>query len=366
MPRYEFLDSLRGIAIAGVVMTHVGQTISGLPAPVTSFALFGLRGVQLFFMVSALTLCLVSYGKDLDRRVFFIKRYFRIAPMFYLAGAFYLCAPLLSGISWSERGISLLDVTSTYLLLHGFNPHGINNVVPGGWSVASEAMFYAIFPVLILHARRPRTWLIITAATIILSVVNNAIPKLLDVRDPLWADFFHFNFLSNLPSFSAGILLFTILKSRKEAPLSPWLQGGGLLFVGFSVAVIGSLSSQMRGDQILMVPIFGVLVFISAVSAPKLIVNRPLSFLGEISFSIYLVHFAILHMLGDFAWTGWSPLARLISLYGATLAVSSLLAWGCYTWIERPMIKVGRRVSERFKSAQRPMAPDVLRLQSDR
>ena len=70
-------------------------------------------------------------------------------------------------------------------------------------------------------------------------------------------------------------------------------------------------------------------------------------FLGKVSFSVYLVHFAVLKALkapadmvaGHIGWGLTLPL-----LYVATLMVAGGLSWLTYRWIEEPFIALGRRV----------------------
>jgi exopolysaccharide production protein ExoZ len=71
--RLAWIDALRGYAIIGVLAVHVGGVTEGA------------RGVQLFFVASAIAL-LHSWHthKDSVRR-FYTRRLFRIAPMFWLA-----------------------------------------------------------------------------------------------------------------------------------------------------------------------------------------------------------------------------------------------------------------------------------------
>jgi peptidoglycan/LPS O-acetylase OafA/YrhL len=85
------LDSLRGIAILGVVLVHSSRR-HDIPLPIGAHvgqvAFSGQRGVALFFVVSAFTLFLSNDNrKDEHSPVlnFFIRRVFRLAPMFYLA-----------------------------------------------------------------------------------------------------------------------------------------------------------------------------------------------------------------------------------------------------------------------------------------
>jgi len=89
MNRLPFIDALRGLAIFGVFIVHSSQSIDGLPRWLSSLASQGARGVQLFFVISAFTLFLsLSTRRKNEKRPtlnFFIRRFFRIAPLFYAA-----------------------------------------------------------------------------------------------------------------------------------------------------------------------------------------------------------------------------------------------------------------------------------------
>ncbi len=91
--RLEFVDALRGIAALGVVAMHVGRYFPGLPTPVAALAEQGARGVQLFFIVSAFTMFLtLDRRRGRDESVvlgFAARRLCRIAPMYYIAVAYY-------------------------------------------------------------------------------------------------------------------------------------------------------------------------------------------------------------------------------------------------------------------------------------
>src|ERR1700722_18847017 len=108
----------------------------------------GARGVQLFFVVSALTLMLSWHARDDGVGAFYIRRVFRIAPMFWLAIVLYLA---LAGVSFRYNGPQALtwsNVLASAAFLHGFHPETIDGIVPGGWTIANEMTFYILFPLL--------------------------------------------------------------------------------------------------------------------------------------------------------------------------------------------------------------------------
>src|ERR1700733_9049273 len=84
-PRYAYIDALRGYAILLVIAVHSSQYFTNLSPNVTALANQGARGVQLFFVASAMTLTMSWTARHDGPKAFYIRRFFRIAPMFYLS-----------------------------------------------------------------------------------------------------------------------------------------------------------------------------------------------------------------------------------------------------------------------------------------
>jgi len=146
--KLDFVDTLRGYAILGVVAVHSSLGKSNFIG--SSLVGWGAKGVQLFYLMSAFTLML-SFKKNSfqnnDILNFYIRRIFRIIPMFYIAIITWI---FLSSnniyITNDYRYISLGSIFSHFLLLHGLNPNWQDSLVPGGWSVAVESIFYIFCP----------------------------------------------------------------------------------------------------------------------------------------------------------------------------------------------------------------------------
>ena len=155
-PHVRYLDGLRGVAILAVLLIHSEQLIHGLSQPARDLAFYGVRGVQLFFIVSGLTLTMNYVGRPFHLVNFAARRFFRIAPMFYAGILLYLLLNWLTEMPLPTDSATPLDVAATILFLHGWLPSAINTVVPGGWSIAAEAMFYVAFPALLWAARTRR------------------------------------------------------------------------------------------------------------------------------------------------------------------------------------------------------------------
>ena len=94
MARYDFLDALRGIAALGVIMTHTGAIgIHPDSEILKSIAVTGSRGVQLFYVISAFSLYLSLHSRLGERHLikkYFVRRFFRIAPLWWFAIILYM------------------------------------------------------------------------------------------------------------------------------------------------------------------------------------------------------------------------------------------------------------------------------------
>ena len=86
---YDWIDSLRGYAILLVIAVHATQ-VCKLPEVVQTFLNQGARGVQLFFVVSAVTLMMSWRARQDGVLAFYKRRFFRIAPMWWLAIIFWV------------------------------------------------------------------------------------------------------------------------------------------------------------------------------------------------------------------------------------------------------------------------------------
>ena len=162
------LESLRGIAMLLVLVFHLDAQIrapfldhdSRIVAPALAFVRAGHSGVDLFFVLSAFLLSLpflrqAAGGTRVSARRYFERRALRILPLYYVA---VVAATVLSanvpGELW--RGLPYL------LFLNAF-PGVATHLPPYSnvwWSLATEAQFYLLLPLLpfALASRRGRVW----------------------------------------------------------------------------------------------------------------------------------------------------------------------------------------------------------------
>lgn len=196
----------------------------------------GQRGVQLFFVVSAFTL-FMSYDHRREEHQpnlnFFLRRLFRLAPMYYVATAVAcILTPQYAG-PWG-------DVVLSLLFLHGFAPHTIIHGAVGGWSVATEAVFYMCLPLLF------RTIRSLTAAIWLFLITTPALfflCKYLTQRYPSTDYYPFFWFPAEFPVFAMGIVSYYVWKNYIAGPhkgATPKHRGLSCLILVLAASMYGS------------------------------------------------------------------------------------------------------------------------------
>ena len=322
--RLESLDTLRGIAILMVIGFHA--SVAFRPTPLLqSFAKLGNQGVQLFFLISAITMCMMWRQRaDEPQRSarFYIRRFFRIAPLFWMALVFYqlwwrfalqIQTPA-DGPSWTQIGV-------TALFLHGFAPDAINLVVPGGWSIAVEMSFYAVFPVLAVRLSSPSRMLLFAFASyLVLGVAATAWVERVYAPDP---DFVYYSMLTQFPIFPLGIFVYATLTGRERSDMRLLT---AVAFAWLTVAFVGKYVFELNTRPFFWVQVALFAAFIHVVLERRVYL-RPLSVMGTLSYSMYLFHFAIIDVVAmaiPHEWRDGTPM--YLTLFAAVLVLTMVAA----------------------------------------
>jgi peptidoglycan/LPS O-acetylase OafA/YrhL len=367
--KLSFIEALRGFAILGVILTHSTQVTSGLPTWLNNAGMQGARGVQLFFIVSAFTLFYSLYQKyeieSIEVKEFFIRRFFRIAPTFYTA---LICYSFVD-IIYNKLGIGVGDhgnnytfglVFSTLTFTSLLNPEWLFSLVPGGWSISAEMLFYLLVPIFFLYIKNIKGAIFLVITTLSLSFLCKHLMINLEIigDNSLREKYLFYWFPNQLPIFALGIFLFFILKNKLVVPSSSniprkTIMVSNLLIFG-SIAIIALLGVLGGGGKLFPIHfIFGisfvVLAYGLAVNEKHFLVNRLTVFIGKISFSMYLIHFIVLDVVNKVITDSVGkvlPSELTLSLvFVGTLIITVVLSNISYKFVEVPGIKLGRKFS---------------------
>jgi len=336
--RLDHLDALRGWAILGVMIIHCGSHFQ--ESGIGRKTLDGAVGVQLFYTLSALTLFYTGYSQHAGERRwlrnFFIRRFFRIAPMFYLVVLYFY-------VRNSE--VTLPHVLALVTFVNGFIPRYLNALF-GEWSIAIEMTFYALVPLLYRTIKTVDRAIYLTVGALL---VSGLALKWTYAHQPLadayvWHSFRTCWFPNQFPAFTCGIVTFFILQRRLDPKLATPLMAIAV-FMGVAV-YFSEFQALFAFPHHLLYELMFVPLIISLHLAPnRFWVNPLMSYLGRISFSCYLLHSVVREKLYRYALAlALPPLAQFLLLLLALAGVTALLASITYRWVELPGIALGKKL----------------------
>ena len=359
--RFGFLDCLRGFAILGVLSLHSAINANGKFLG-SSFAYAGNYGVQLFFMISAFTIFMtLERSAKIEKKIFtnFItRRLFRILPMFWVGIVIYIFFPGREQYNQVfEINISYYIATAS--LQHGWHPFYINSVVPGGWSIADEGIFYIIAPFLFIWINNwQRAGYFFIFSLFVSAYVTRIYHHLYDsqkiflnVDSDIFNLFLYRYFPAQLPVFALGILTYFVIKG---IPNTFKTKNNGTIILLFSIVFLFNInninSHRLFTIQVWYAIGFMLLILGLAIYPNKFFVNKLTIFLGRISFSFYLLHFCIL-WLSRYLLNTYFPnllhssnMLSFVMLFLTTLLLTSPIAWLTFKFIEQPLIKLGSSI----------------------
>lgn len=325
-----------------VVLFHFTQLTSiVLPDALRFVASDFAKGVYLFFVLSAFAL-LHSTERHLGRpqwgATFFTKRFWRIAPLFYLILFLIVGFQLAGGNAVDPWRVVLNLAFST-----AFSPQ--DGLVPAGWTVGVEMLFYAMFPVLLLTVRSMRAAIVLS----IMATVATCAGRILLFREH--GDWANFMLPSNLCFFAYGILAYRVALSdsqgsrsiRRVAPVVSLLAIAALLALPEDHAL-------RRGAGLVTILwglAFAVLCVWRGVATSRR-GNPAMHYLGERSYSIYLLHPLVIWLMRPRLQGMYELLVGSIGAFGAwmacaavLLAVLLVLCEASYRLVELPGIQLG-------------------------
>lgn len=353
LPYIPRLDSFRAIAALAVIWCHYFDPM--LPSAWRNTAV-GMAGVIFFFVLSGYLITnviLADAGLPPRERLrrFYLRRTFRIFPLYYVA----IALGLAFGIRgfWTSQPWSALYLVDACLILPGCDSTKLGYTAHF-WTLGVEEKFYLLWPLLVIFVPRRRAIVatLLLAATVYGFLIAAFGPYWLPPIEQLsrlweWAP------VAVIPAICAGALLAfaanTGLLARTERVLR-WLL---LLTVPMTLFLSSTLASYaaLLHPALYWVPapvgevlVMSWLIARAALDGPSGASwgGRWLPALGVISYGIYVYHQPIRSFVDTYdpTWTLITP--RVIGV-AATIG----LAWLSYTCMELPLRRIGRGIASR-------------------
>lgn len=374
--RQTYIDAVRGWAIILVIGSHVGSRFPELPYPMRKLADFGWHGVQLFFLASAVTLLMSWHRQKAVGRdrvgAFFLRRFLRIAPLYYLGALLYLVAEPPAG------GFDAPQFARTLAFVNAWRPDWVATttpgwtVVPGGWSIGVEVTFYLLFPVLATLVTTLRRAVLLAAASLALAATANDLgAHWLGGYGRVAADnFLYFWFFNQAPIFALGFVLYFLVTAPRATVIGrPAAYGLIAAILAACIAAAEHPGPVNRfgwegGAPLILVATLAFMAFIYVLArGPETWFTHPaIRRMGVLSFGAYVLHFLFVDEMPawsggliDIHATGYAAIGFAALLWVLAMVATIAAAAAAHRFIEQPAIDLGHRLTAPRRS---PAAQD--------
>ncbi len=291
------LTTTRGVAAIMVVIFHFGWIYFPFNR-FTNFFQHGALAVGYFFILSGFVLYTAHREKSIVYADYIRKRIARIVPVYLFALAFFVCLSYhYSGFSFTPYNIKLIVVHA--LLLQAYIPDYAMNLNIPAWTLSVEMCFYLLFPFFLVILKRNTKFFIVMTIVLYLSsqIIHLHYFPLRHVLSSNIIDTVMFSPLIHINQFLIGMFggyLFGKigLPNRKYG----WLALTMFVIIVFLMAFMPQSLSCHAG---LIAPVFMLFILSLSVSNPRILNIRPLVFIGEISYGIYILQMPVFMWLDN-------------------------------------------------------------------
>ena len=353
----DYIDSMRGIAILMVLTVHSTMffglfNLTGLPYKFDIILSSGKYGVALFFIVSAYTLFRsLDIRKEKGYKNYFIRRFLRIVPLYYVVIVFLFI--FTNGISYYMQDeindITFFNLFSHMLFINGFFINNFNSIIGTEWSVFVEVFFYITLPLLFLI----RKFLIILfIVAVYISHHNDYFVGLFTDNTSLGSIQLFFSPITWYYTFIMGGIIYIYGKNEKIRYFILQNYKAGLLMVIFLYIYVMYSEIKIPFVEHLFISfLLGIFFLINKYKKVSLFNNFILKKIGELSFSLYLLHMPFFIFAKSFGVKYFTlfenQLLNYIIFLSMLMAFVFLLSMLTYKFIEQPFIELGKNYIKR-------------------
>ena len=340
--RIEQLTFTRFIAAVAIVVFHFGKDSRLFSNEYVSFVFSNANiGVSYFFVLSGFVMIIAYRNKTVSFFNYIKNRFARIYPV-------YILAILLFIASQSFASLNKVDLLLNVTMLQSWFIAKAQTINYPGWSLSVELFFYISFPFLLnyLYSKKNlKTITIIILSFWILSqivfhgIVHDAIViPFYSVNDILYHPIMHFNefLIGNL----AGLYFIKRNEFSKKKNYLPQIVVLLLIFLALLKFQIG-----LNFHNGLLAVVFVPLIFLLSSSndvITRFVSKKPFVFLGEISYSIYILQVPIWLFLTDYRMEKYFGFNRELDVtvsFLVRLLILIVFSSLCYLYFEKPLRK---------------------------
>ncbi|MGX1664557.1 acyltransferase family protein [Streptomyces sp. NPDC055366] len=331
-----------------MISPHLREIANGAPNswlytenPLGTLVVEGHTGVALFMVLSGFIFTIGTLGKDIHYGRFLGNRVLRIFPLYI--------ALIILGVGAYKQRADLSAVLQSLIGL-GNLPGSLDlgAVSSMWWAIAVELQFYLLFPLfsrLLTKSGPLALCKLLAAVAVIRTLVWASAAGGINVNSMLY-----YSLAGRIDQFLMGMMAaWFFVHHRKRFQ--------GLLKVGLATALVtGAVWAfnqthsfhEGRASRLLWVDVEGalwalvVLTYVATVSSTGR-VSRGIAKVGEMSFSVYLLHYMVVTMFVSHRWgiepTGRPVVDAFITTVVAVLPITLITAMVTFHGIERPFLR---------------------------
>jgi len=348
----------RGLAALFVLLFHFRDYINGVYSQANLGEILfgpGVSGVDIFFVVSGFII--VYSTRKIESRPaakFIIRRVFRIYPLLFLSVILFV---FVTPTEYSA--IQIIKSLIPYHLDYSQDaPYFGYNVYVPAWTITYEVIFYAVFvsSMLITHQFRAYVCSLIILLIFLYFNTHFSDGVNLDAHDSVSIGYQHFGagffYILSSPmmlEFIFGMMLCEVYERSGDLKGEFFIKASrAYLWFCFGVFMTFWFSWWSFGHGPLKFGLWAVVILPAILFYEKfneIKMSGKISFLGDISYSLYMTHIVVVYALGWYA--DYIPLYKSLSGFAKLFYVSTLciaIAYLCHIAIEKPMHRLSRRI----------------------
>lgn len=350
---FQYIQGLRGIAVLAVFLFHL--EILGL----------GYLGVDIFFVISGFVVfASISKAREANRFsiIEFIRRRIeRLLPALLVAVVFvifishFLQNVIAREVTTMTGLFSLFGLSNIYTQLAStdyFADSSQSNALLHTWSLSVEAQFYLALPILValiqvtrIQAKEFRVFTFLGLLSLALLLIGPMVSQF----QYLGSLTGYYSPLTRAWQFILGACIYLYLKESLAAPLKRLSGEAKIVTVTFLVGFfIFQQESETREISAIAITFLTGLIILAHSSDTKrnlLLDNIFLRYLGDRSYSIYLIHWPAIVFLRILDFSG----PALIAL---SFILTMILASASYNFLEKPFLSAGRETQKPMGSSR--------------
>lgn len=313
---FDSIQALRGITALFIILEHV------------RFLNCGAFGVDIFFCISGF---MIMFSTHKNTEYFLRKRLIRILPLYYImTGGTFLLLALFPDMFAQSRANPIFLIKSLLFIPFDIGSGAIQPLMRIGWTVNCEIFFYVLF-LLALHISHRFRGLICSIFLLAVMGIAHMVPScpipLAFYGNPVMAEFIY-----GIAAYYAARGLYRLYQ-RAELPricLPLSILGSVSCFLGLLVTkpcvdILGFRRPIVWGLPALAIVLCTIII---GFYLPKM--PAPLVRLGDISFSLYLLHYYPVMLLDRMVFDFSS--CSIYTLFGTMTAIAVSVSLALVSW----------------------------------